>query len=94
MSDGPSFPSVSADQAKARLLELLMEVCGKKVRVEIQHKDHTCVLISKAELDSLESALDILGNSSAVQRIANSIAAITHVAANGPQVCAGDPAKR
>ena len=94
MSDGPSFPSVSADQAKARLLELLMEVCGKEVRVEIQHKDHTCVLISKDELDSLESALDILGNSSAVQRIANSIAAITHVAANGPLVCAGDPANR
>ena len=89
-SPSHAFASMSAEQAKARLLDLLMEVCGKKVRVEIHHGDSACVLISKTELESLENALDILGNTSAVQRIANSIAALTHVAANGPLVCAAD----
>ena len=88
MPEAPSFPSLTADQAKARLFDLLLEVCGKKVRVEIHHGDSTCVLISKSELESLENALDILGNSPAVQRIANSIAALSHIAANGPLVCA------
>jgi PHD/YefM family antitoxin component YafN of YafNO toxin-antitoxin module len=77
---------MSADQAKARLLDLLIEVCGKKVRVIIEHDGGACVLISKEELESLENALEILANTSAVQRIANSIGALTHVAANGPLV--------
>jgi PHD/YefM family antitoxin component YafN of YafNO toxin-antitoxin module len=90
MSEGPSFASVSADQAKARLLDLLMEVCGKKVRVIIEHDGGSaCVLISKEELEALENALAILANTSAVQRIASSIAALTHVAANGPLVLEG-----
>jgi PHD/YefM family antitoxin component YafN of YafNO toxin-antitoxin module len=89
MPEGPSFESVSAEAAKARLLDLLMEVCGKKVRVEIVHGDSACVLISREELQSLENALEILANTSAVQRIANSIAALTHAAANGPLVVCG-----
>ena len=85
-SEGPSFESVSVEAAKARLLDLLLEVCGKKVRVEINHNGSACVLISKEELTSLENALEILANTSAVRQIANSIAALTHVAANGPLV--------
>jgi len=88
-SEGPSFESLSAEAAKARLLDLLIQVCGKKVRVEITHGDSACVLISKEELQGLENALEILSNTSAVQRIANSIAALTHVAANGPLVVCG-----
>jgi hypothetical protein len=73
-----------------RALANLHEVvgCGKG-RIEVTRRgcDDICVLISKAELESLEKALEIFADSSEFQTMSRQIAQI--VAAAGPAV-AGD----
>ena len=70
-----------------RALGNLHEVvgCGKG-RIEVTRRgcDDVCVLISKAELESLERALQIFADSSEFQTMSQQIAQI--VAAAGPVV--------
>ncbi len=89
MSDESGFSSVTADQAKDALGKLLGDVCRGKVRMEIVEGCHTCVLISKDELNSLEEALEILANTAEVVKMAHGIAALSYLAAQGPLVASG-----
>jgi len=89
MADEPRFGRVNVHQAKDALSQFLADVCKGKVRLEIVDDGHTCVLISKDELDSLEGALEILANTSEVQKIATGIAALTCYVAQGPLVLEG-----
>jgi PHD/YefM family antitoxin component YafN of YafNO toxin-antitoxin module len=77
---------MSIDQVQLQLSQLHKQICRSKSRVEIQDGDSCCVLISKEELDSLEQALAILSNTSQVQKVARTIAALTHTVAQGPLV--------
>jgi len=84
MTDDSRFSFISIDQVQSRFSELHEGVCREKGRVEIHDGKGVCVLISKAELDSLEQALEILSNTSDVQKMARTIAALTHAVAQGP----------
>jgi PHD/YefM family antitoxin component YafN of YafNO toxin-antitoxin module len=81
---------MSIDQVQTRLTQLHQKVCRDKGRVEIKDGQGTCVLISKEELESLEQALEILSNTSDVQKMARTIALVTHAAAQGPLVATAD----
>jgi hypothetical protein len=89
MSEGTGFSSMSIDQVQLQLSQLHGQICRAKGRVEIQDGENCCVLISKEELDALEQALEILSNTAQVQKIARTIAALTHAVAQGPLVTAG-----
>lgn len=84
MSDGSGFKFMSIDQVLSRFAEVHQGVCRERGRVEIHHEDGVCVLISKTELETLELALEILSNTSDVQKMARTIAALTHAVAQGP----------
>jgi PHD/YefM family antitoxin component YafN of YafNO toxin-antitoxin module len=93
MSDGNGngngeirFRFLTIDQAQKGFAQLHDRVCCDKGRVLIQDGDKTCVLISKEELEALEQALEILSNTSDVQKMARQIAAMTHEAAKAPPV--------
>jgi PHD/YefM family antitoxin component YafN of YafNO toxin-antitoxin module len=86
MSDGSSFKVMTIEDACARLTQLHGRVCRDKGRVEIEDAEGCCVLISKEELETLEQALEILSNTSAVKKIAGTIATLTDSAARGPLV--------
>ena len=91
MSEGFEFSSMSIDQVQLQLSQLHKQICRAKGRVEIQDGDNCCVLISKEELESLEQALEILSNTAQVQKMARTIAALTHTVAQGPLIAAGAP---
>jgi hypothetical protein len=59
---GGCFHTLSLSQYCKSLEDLHQRVAAGHGRVEVKHDDshHTCVLISKAELESLERALEIL----------------------------------
>ena len=82
------FSFMSIDQVQDCFARLHQGVCQERGRVEIRDGDHTCVLISKEELETLEQALEILSNTSDVQKMARTIAALTHVVAQGPLLAA------
>ena len=86
MPQAPEFSHVSIDQAQSRLTQLLGMVCRNKGRIEIRGHDGdgSCVLISKDELESLEQALEILSNTSDVQKIARTIAVVSDAAVKAP----------
>jgi PHD/YefM family antitoxin component YafN of YafNO toxin-antitoxin module len=84
MPDGSLFTLLSIDQVQTRLSQLHQKVCRDKGRVEIKDSQGTCVLISKEELETLEQALEILSNTSDVQKMARTIAVLTHSVAQGP----------
>jgi PHD/YefM family antitoxin component YafN of YafNO toxin-antitoxin module len=86
MPQAPEFSHVSIDQAQSRLSQLLGMVCRNKGRIEIRGHDGlgSCVLISKDELESLEQALEILSNTSDVQKIARTIAVVSDAAVKAP----------
>jgi PHD/YefM family antitoxin component YafN of YafNO toxin-antitoxin module len=94
MSEGP-FQSVDLTAASAALESLFEQVLRKTGRVEITRGDgseDTCVLISLAELRSLEDALEMLSSTDSCRemrqellRIANELSphARPAVAASG-----------
>lgn len=86
MPEDSRFSFITIDQVPSRFLELHKGVCSEKGRVEIHDGKGVCVLISKVELDALEQALEILSNTSDVQKMARTIAALTHAVAQGPLV--------
>jgi PHD/YefM family antitoxin component YafN of YafNO toxin-antitoxin module len=91
MFEGSGFNSMSIEQVQLQLNQLLAQICRAKGRVEIRDGDNCCVLISKEELDALEQALEILSNTAQVQKIARTIAALTHTVAQGPLIAVGAP---
>jgi PHD/YefM family antitoxin component YafN of YafNO toxin-antitoxin module len=80
---------MSIEEVQARFGELHQAVCRDTGRVEVHNGEHCCVLISKAELESLEQALEILSNTSDVQKIARTIAAMGSSAGKAPVLAAG-----
>jgi PHD/YefM family antitoxin component YafN of YafNO toxin-antitoxin module len=80
---------MSINEVQERLGELHQTVCRDKGRVEILDGDQTSVLISKEELACLEEALEILSNTSDVQKIAKTIAAMGDCVGKAPVLAAG-----
>ena len=79
-------------RARANLHELVG--CGKG-RIEVTRRgcEDVCVLISKAELESLERALQIFAESTEFQQMSNQIAEIV-AAAGGPTADDGGAARQ
>jgi len=70
MVDEPLFYSMDGTTLGKDLLKVLCRIAREKGRVEITNCDgSSCVMISKDELDSIESALEILSNLNEVQVI-------------------------
>lgn len=65
MSSGDCFQTVDVTQFRRALADLHARVGQMRGRVEVKRRgcDDVCVLISKAELESLEQALEILAAS-------------------------------
>lgn len=84
MSDESNENFMSLDQVQNGLGRVLQQVCRDRVRVEVRHEMGACVLISKDELETLEHALEILSNTSDVQRMARIIESLSTTAARGP----------
>ena len=85
------FETYDCGHAGRSLEKLHEDVVRLKGRIEITRNgcDDCCILISKAELDSLEQALEILSNTSDVQKIARTIAAMGSSAGKAPVLAAG-----
>lgn len=63
MVDEPLFYSMDGTTLGKDLLKVLCRIAREKGRVEITNCDgSSCVMISKDELDLMESALEILSN--------------------------------
>jgi hypothetical protein len=68
MVDEPLFYSMDGTTLGKDLLKVLCRIAREKGRVEITNCDgSSCVMISKVELDSIESALEILSSLQEVQ---------------------------
>ena len=68
MVDEPLFYSMDGATLGKDLLKVLCRIAREKGRVEITNcEGSSCVMISKEELDSIESALEILSNLNEVQ---------------------------
>ena len=71
-SSSAGFPALMLSQVQSDLIDLYRQIACTQGRVEITAEEGgvcDCVLISKAELDSLERALSILSDSSAVREL-------------------------
>jgi hypothetical protein len=84
MPEESTFTFMSIDQVQSQFTKLHQNICKHKGRVEIHDGESVCVLISKVELETLEQAIEILSNTSDVQKMARTIAAMTHAVAQGP----------
>jgi PHD/YefM family antitoxin component YafN of YafNO toxin-antitoxin module len=63
MADDSPFTTLDGSQIQSDLLELLCRTAQEKGRIEITNcGGTTCVIISKEELEDLETALEILSN--------------------------------
>ena len=71
-----AFQTLHLNQVQGDLLKLYERIACEKGRVEIFDGDGgcACVLISKAELDSLETALAVLSDGDGVRSMQNSLA--------------------
>jgi antitoxin YefM len=69
--------SVSLYEAKARLSELARRVCEHHGRITLtRNGEPEAVLLSGDDLEGLEMTLEILGDTEAVTRISESLAAL------------------
>lgn len=86
------FQSLDFTAFRRSLARLHLQVGQLKGRIEIKRRgcDDVCVLISKAELESLESALEILSNGDEFQAMCRDISQIA-AAASGVAInpCVG-----
>ena len=66
-----SFQSLDLDHVQGELLSIYEKIACEKGRVEIVRHDGACacVLISKAELESLERAIEVLSDSEEVRQL-------------------------
>src|SRR5688572_332763 len=85
---GECFQTLDVTRFRRTLAKLHEQVGCNKGRIEVTRRgcDDVCVLISKAELECLERALEILAESPAFQQMSEQIAQI--VASAGPVVAA------
>ncbi|HLL88604.1 MAG TPA: hypothetical protein VK324_04825 [Tepidisphaeraceae bacterium] len=74
-SDGMVGDVVDANGLGERLAELHRRVTDGRLRVEItcDGSDERCVMLTKAELDSLEEALEILSHGHAYKGMSESV---------------------
>jgi hypothetical protein len=79
MSVGPHFQTLPAAEVAEDFAALCSDVAMNRGRVQVISPGGSCdcVLISKVELDSLENALQIMGDSEAGREIAD---ALSHIA--------------
>jgi hypothetical protein len=80
---GNPFATIDLDAAEpgdVNLARLHAQVLGRCGRIELLRRGGTCVLISKAELDSLEKALEILSSTDTVRLMRQEIALVARVA--------------
>lgn len=77
----PDFSSLDLAELRRSLAEVCQQVAQRQGRVEIKHPEtgQTCVLISKAELESLERALQILSDSETVREMCASLGRLAHL---------------
>ncbi len=82
MADVNPFQSLNLAQVQTELMRLYEKVACEKGRVEISSTggECECVLISKAELESLENALEILSNADGVKHLSAELAQVAHAA--------------
>ena len=74
MADVSIFQTVDGSRFQDELLEMLCRTARENGRIEItQCEGGNCVLISKAELDSLELALDVLSNTEAGKQLHHTV---------------------
>jgi PHD/YefM family antitoxin component YafN of YafNO toxin-antitoxin module len=73
---------VDTDGLGERLADLHRRVTEGRLRIEVTcpGSDERCVIISKAELDSLEQALELLSDSQAYKTLSESISQLVSVA--------------
>jgi PHD/YefM family antitoxin component YafN of YafNO toxin-antitoxin module len=78
MPGDSTFQSLNLAKVQGELQDLYRKVAAEKSRVEIVSGDGSsdCVLISKAELQSLERAIDVLADSEAVRELSAQLAQI------------------
>jgi PHD/YefM family antitoxin component YafN of YafNO toxin-antitoxin module len=78
---GENTERYTLSDAQARLADLSLRVGTRRQRIEIvpEAGGDACVLISKTELECLERALEILGDSDAVRDMAGQIAQLAAV---------------
>ena len=81
---GKSYQILSINEAKARLDDLCDRVAQMNVRVILTRKgtDADCVLISAAELEGLERAIEILSETNAVTMLREQVARIATAASS------------
>jgi hypothetical protein len=79
-----AFKRMSIDAATAKLIELHQLVLRNSGRIELATPDGgTTVLISKCELDALEAALTILGNTDGVRAMREELARVAVATTSG-----------
>ncbi len=80
MAGGTSFQSLDLNKVQGELLALYEKIACEKGRVEIVRHDGACdcVLISKAELEGLEHALELLSDSVEVRQLTAQLANVAH----------------
>ncbi len=85
MSDYPSFPRLTAAELQTDLLNILRKIACDTGRVQIMGDDGACdcVLISRAELDALEEALEVLSSTHDVRVLCEHIANVAMLDGNG-----------
>lgn len=64
------------NEVRQELTRLFDRVVSENQRVEITDGRDSCVMISKVELESLENALNILGDSDHVRDLRDSLATL------------------
>lgn len=80
MAGETSFQSLDLSKVQGELLALYEKIACEKGRVEIVRHDGACdcVLISKAELEGLEHALELLSDSEQVRQLTAQLANVAH----------------
>ena len=86
MTDNSSNSFMEDAPAPRTAAELYRSIASRHVRVEIDSPYGACVIISKAELESLEQALQILSNTEDVQGIAHALQQLVAACNDAPVV--------
>lgn len=82
---GPAFESLDVTRVRRALARLHDEVSRRRGRIEIRKRgcDDVCVMISKAELEALEHALELLSDSTEYRAMCDTITQVAAAACEG-----------
>jgi hypothetical protein len=82
MTDDSPFQSLHLAQVQRDIRDLYQRIAAEKGRIEIRDGNGTseCVLISKAELQTLEEALAILSDRDDVRELAHRVECLAQAA--------------